>query len=41
MLREYFDLWRLYIESVRYDKWCEEHLEEYIDHKFNSGFTSL
>jgi hypothetical protein len=28
MLREYFSLWKLYIDMVRYDRWCEEHQQD-------------
>jgi hypothetical protein len=36
LLREYFSLWKLYIDMVRYDRWCEEHQDEFLAEYLNT-----
>jgi hypothetical protein len=29
-LKEFFDMWRQAAVNARYDKWCEEHVDDLI-----------
>lgn len=30
-LKEFFDMWRQAAVNARYDRWCEEHVDELIE----------